>query len=421
MVPYGAPYVDVNNNGSYEYLVDTPGIRNAAQTIFCCLTDGFPEEHKIGEGFGGGTLPLFAESHFTAWAYDLTGLQDVQFLKWEVINKNTSLWEKTYFSIICDGELGYSIDDYTGCDTNKQLGYIYNCDSLDEENYGGYGLNPPAFGIDLLLGAVNKNINPVVNLKMSSSISFNGTNIGSPQCESDPNGEPQGAYWFMLGYKKDGTPWVIPNTTPPKVTKFCYPGDPETFSGWTEKSGGIWNCNGSLYGNLVVPNSCRDRRFMLNTGADNFSVYPGDTQYVMIAQFIARGTSNLNSVTKLKQLDDFIQAFVDNGFVIGVNPISTQIPGGFKLYQNYPNPFNPVTTIKFDIPNTPLSSTGEGQGVRLTIYDVLGKEIDVLVNEKLNPGSYSVEWDASAYSSGVYYYVLSAGKYYETKKMVLIK
>jgi hypothetical protein len=148
----------------------------------------------------------------------------------------------------------------------------------------------------------------------------------------------------------------------------------------------------------------------------------------LIAQFIARGTNNLNSVTKLKQLSDFIQAFVDNGFVIGVNPVSNQIPGGFILYQNYPNPFNPVTTIKFDTPPQP-SPKERGQKVKLVIYDVIGKEVEVLLDEVLNPGSYSVEWDASAYSSGVYYYVLRVSdasnplsiKYTETKKMVLIK
>jgi hypothetical protein len=159
---------------------------------------------------------------------------------------------------------------------------------------------------------------------------------------------------------------------------------------------------------------------IISSGADNFTVNPGDTQVVMIAQFIARGTSNLNSVTKLKQLDDFIQSFVDNGFVIGIKPISSEIPNNFKLYQNYPNPFNPATTIKFDVPYSPLSF-GEGLRVRLTIYDVLGKEVAALVNNQLNPGSYQVKWDASGFSSGVYFYRLQTGEYFEIKKMILFK
>jgi hypothetical protein len=156
----------------------------------------------------------------------------------------------------------------------------------------------------------------------------------------------------------------------------------------------------------------------MSSGADNFTVFPGDTQYVMIAQFIARGTSNLNSVTKLKQLDDFIQSFVDNGFVIGVNPVSTEIPNNFKLFQNYPNPFNPVTTIKFEIP---AGVKSEKSKVKITLFDVTGKQIAELFNENLTPGTYEVKWDGVNYPSGVYFYKLQAGEYFYTKKMVLIK
>jgi len=103
----------------------------------------------------------------------------------------------------------------------------------------------------------------------------------------------------------------------------------------------------------------------------------------------------------------------------GVKKISTVTPGGYSLSQNYPNPFNPTTKIKFDVP--PLSSIGEGPGVRLVIYDVLGREITTLVNEQLQPGTYETEWDASKYSSGVYFYILTTSDYSETRKMVLVK
>ncbi len=92
MVPHGAPYIDVNHNGIYEPQIDTPGVRFADQTIFICMTDGFPGEHKIGEGFGGGTAPMFAEVHLTAWAYNRPGLEDMQFIKWDIINKNVVPW-----------------------------------------------------------------------------------------------------------------------------------------------------------------------------------------------------------------------------------------------------------------------------------------------------------------------------------------
>jgi hypothetical protein len=100
-------------------------------------------------------------------------------------------------------------------------------------------------------------------------------------------------------------------------------------------------------------------------------------------------------------------------FILTAIVQNTEAANEFSLGQNYPNPFNPGTMIKFDIPKSAL--------VKLTIYDVLGKEVAVLVNENLTAGSYSAELNASNLPSGVYFYKLSAGDYTATKKMVLIK
>ncbi|MCI0449356.1 MAG: T9SS type A sorting domain-containing protein [Chlorobi bacterium] len=93
--------------------------------------------------------------------------------------------------------------------------------------------------------------------------------------------------------------------------------------------------------------------------------------------------------------------------------ISGNIPFQFNLYQNYPNPFNPATQIKFDIPK--LSN------VKLIVYDALGRVVAELVNEQLNAGSYSYDWNASDYPSGVYFYKLITDDYAQTRIMVLIK
>jgi uncharacterized delta-60 repeat protein len=85
----------------------------------------------------------------------------------------------------------------------------------------------------------------------------------------------------------------------------------------------------------------------------------------------------------------------------------------YKLFTNYPNPFNPVTYIKFKIP----ASTE----VKLMIYDCIGREVSALVNTKLEAGTYNIEWNASDFPSGVYFYKLEAGNYFETRKMVLLK
>ncbi len=103
------------------------------------------------------------------------------------------------------------------------------------------------------------------------------------------------------------------------------------------------------------------------------------------------------------------------GAIIGIQPISTEIPDKFTLSQNYPNPFNPTTKIRFDISGSSVAQTF------LSVYDQLGREVAVLVNQELRPGSYEVDWNASNFPSGVYFYKLSAGNFTETKKMVLIK
>ena len=105
----------------------------------------------------------------------------------------------------------------------------------------------------------------------------------------------------------------------------------------------------------------------------------------------------------------------------GIIPLSG-IPKEFKLYDNYPNPFNPSTKIKFDIPINPLSNSLErGQGVRLSVYNSNGQTVAILANEKINPGSYEVEWNAAEYPSGIYFYRIISGNFTDSKKMILIK
>ena len=108
-------------------------------------------------------------------------------------------------------------------------------------------------------------------------------------------------------------------------------------------------------------------------------------------------------------------AIVD--FITDIEPINSVIPGSFRLYDNYPNPFNPSTKIKFDVANP----DGNTEYVKLTIYDSNGKEVKELINSSLKPGTYEIDWEASDYPTGAYYYKLEAGKYTDSKMMMLIK
>ena len=107
-----------------------------------------------------------------------------------------------------------------------------------------------------------------------------------------------------------------------------------------------------------------------------------------------------------------------NGGGVFVSQISNTIPDKYELFQNFPNPFNPLTKIKFDLRAGVRSQESE---VRLVIYDILGKEIQILVNEKLKLGTYEVTFDGSNLPSGVYFYKLTADNYSEMKKMMLLK
>ncbi len=106
-------------------------------------------------------------------------------------------------------------------------------------------------------------------------------------------------------------------------------------------------------------------------------------------------------------------SFNDNTFPFGIRAISGNVPSGFSLQQNYPNPFNPTTKFQFQI-----SKQGNA---KVVLFDILGKEVETLVNGQFNPGTYEVSFDASHLASGIYFYRLVTQSFSDTKKMILTK
>ncbi|HWA06037.1 MAG TPA: T9SS type A sorting domain-containing protein, partial [Ignavibacteria bacterium] len=98
---------------------------------------------------------------------------------------------------------------------------------------------------------------------------------------------------------------------------------------------------------------------------------------------------------------------------IGIVKLNEEIPVSYNLYQNYPNPFNPVTVIKFDISKSTF--------VNLKVFDAIGREVEELVKGDVQSGSYSVEWNAEKYNSGIYFYVLKTDDFTQSRKMIVIK
>lgn len=118
------------------------------------------------------------------------------------------------------------------------------------------------------------------------------------------------------------------------------------------------------------------------------------------------GTTEIMTNVPLNQEIDFFG-------VVPVQQISSEVPAVYSLEQNYPNPFNPVTNINYSIVT--------GGEVKVTLFDISGKEVDVLVNGVQSPGKYTISYNASRLPSGVYFYRIQADGFTDTKKMILVK
>ncbi|MBS1518813.1 MAG: VCBS repeat-containing protein [Bacteroidetes bacterium] len=116
-------------------------------------------------------------------------------------------------------------------------------------------------------------------------------------------------------------------------------------------------------------------------------------------------------------LNEFYDATEGQGIVSGITQESQSVPEGFMLQQNYPNPFNPETVIRFTIPVERISNSF----YKLSVTDLLGREIKTLFTQKFSPGTYSYSFNGSTLSSGIYFYTLSSPEFSRTRKMILVK
>ena len=111
--------------------------------------------------------------------------------------------------------------------------------------------------------------------------------------------------------------------------------------------------------------------------------------------------------------EDIDMLLVKYSSTVGIQQLSNEIPSEFELSQNYPNPFNPTTNIKLQIP--------KAGNVKLTVFDVTGREVAILVNENLSAGEYKVDFNATGLTSGVYFYRIESAGFIDVKKMILVK
>ena len=151
----------------------------------------------------------------------------------------------------------------------------------------------------------------------------------------------------------------------------------------------------------------------IGAGADSAQV-SGKLYYAPVLDF--EGNPRPNPTGSHLDIGAFESA-LDNPLT-GINELTKQLPNGFQLYQNYPNPFNPVTSIQYN-----LSRKAQ---TKLSVYDILGREILVLVNTEKSAGTYQVSFNAEKLASGFYFYRMQATtngviNFQETKKLILMK
>ncbi|MEM7656759.1 MAG: hypothetical protein AAF399_11565, partial [Bacteroidota bacterium] len=276
-----------------------------------------------------GGQPIGVEIHMLAFAFTTANaVNDMTFYKQTVVNRSSQALNQTFMGQWVDSDVGKFNDDYVGCDTLRGLGYSYNADN-DDDGPAGYGLNPPAIGVDFFQGPLADPNDGIDNDKdgtidedketiiMSKFVYYNNdfTLIGNPEVA-------QHFYGYLTGFWKDGTP-IVDNFTnggdgngygansPGPVTNYMFPGDACTRSGWTED-------------NADNPRN-EDRRFLQSAGP--FTLQPGAVNEIITGVVWARGFYNdqFGSVCEMFAADDIAQILFDNGFQLLAGPDAPEL------------------------------------------------------------------------------------------------
>ena len=304
-----------------------------------------------------GADPIGMEIRAQAFAFSTNDeVNDMTFYNYEVINQGTQTLYNTYFGQWCDPDVGFSEDDFVGCDVQRGLGYAYNGDAFDDAGQGqaGYGANPPAVGIDFFQGPFQDNDNldnplttNITDAIDSLGIPYEGIGIGygdtvidnerfgmrkflyyfrDDQTPLPAQGEPNNGtdyYRYLQGIWLDGTPFYFGGTAHQSSAgaiangliqcDYMFPGNSDPV---------LWGTHGTAVANATTwtesneGNTPADRRFMQSAGP--FTLTPGQKNNITVGVVYARSTTgnSFQSVEKLRLADDKAQALFDNCFKI---------------------------------------------------------------------------------------------------------
>jgi len=309
----GAPFEDVNGNGTYEPDTDIPGYPGADQTIWYVandLPDGVSENSY-------GSPEIGMEVQTTLWGYAFPPTQplgNINFMRSRLIyrgdpgapNLENATIDSMYMVHWVDPDVGTYTNDFAGSDTTLGLGYAYTGVANDPVYADQLGLPSPAVGFDFLQGPVDAEGD---TLGMTSFTYFAA---GSEVSDPDLTVYDGTLQWYnlMRGFQPRPSypstpPFINPVTGQP--TKFVLTGNPITGEGWID-------------GMQLPPG---DRRIVLTSGP--FTMARGDTQDVVVAQIAGFGQDNLSSVQVMKYYDTFAQFAYDENFDLPSPPASPQV------------------------------------------------------------------------------------------------
>jgi hypothetical protein len=288
-IPQGAPFKMTGDGG---IIPDMKG----DQMLWSVCNDADPNRHTLN---AGSQPPLGIEIKNTTYAYNTQNpLNEVIFIKLQIYNKGHKTLQNCLFSVWSDPDLGGSDDDLVGCDTVRDLGYVYNATNSDKY----YGSEPPCLGMDLLQSPMIYTGNMADTGKMWNTVFTGYKNVPLYSFNKYINGtdpdDHNEAYNYMQGLNRDGSPYIFDGDT----IKFVCSGDPVAGTGELDHN----------------PN---DRRFMLTTGPITFR--PGDSTEIMAAIIIGQDSDRLRSISTMKSNDKFAQMIYDIPFMVLTAPIIT--------------------------------------------------------------------------------------------------
>lgn len=290
-----------------------------------------------------GSEPIGMEIRAQAFAFASNDeVNNMTFYNYELINRSTQTLENTYFGCFTDGALGDPQDDYVGCDVNRGLAYYYNGDNFDGDNAGwlGYGVNPPAVGVDFFEGPYQDDDGVDNAYGIGAGEALNGIGFGDGIVDNERYGmrrflyysnTGQGAdpsqtdpivaldyYNYLKGFWKDGTPFFYggsghisdPTADPSVIADFMFPGDTDPLG---------WGTDGNPqapWTELSANNPPDDRRFVQSAGP--FVLKPGAVNNITVGVVWARASSGgpFASVEAVRRADDKAQALFENCFKV---------------------------------------------------------------------------------------------------------